>query len=92
METDWKNELAQLITFADTRNKADQLLVALLTPAEHEELAKRWQIVKQLIEEVTQREIKDNLGASIATVTRGSRELHYGNGAFQKFYQYFQTK
>lgn len=87
MEDEWKKELAQLIASARGTKEAGLLLNALLTPTEHAELAKRWQIVKQLIQKVPQREIRDKLKASIATVTRGSRELQYGNGIFQKFYK-----
>lgn len=87
MEDDWNRELARLIASVKGVEEANGLLKALLTPAEHAELAKRWQIVKQLIHGVPQREIRDRLSASIATVTRGSRELQYGNGVFQKFYK-----
>lgn len=87
MEDDWNRELARLIASVKGPREAENILKALLSPAEHAELAKRWQIVKQLIHGVPQREIRDRLSASIATVTRGSRELQYGNGVFQKFYK-----
>lgn len=87
MKDAWKKELAKLITLAKGAKEIDELFKALLTPAEHEELAKRWQIVCGLIEGEPQRAIRDKLSASIATVTRGSRELKYGNGIFQKFYE-----
>lgn len=89
MEDAWK-ELARLVASVKGTKEADAFLKALLTPVEHEELAKRWQIVKQLIQEVPQREIRDKLKASISTVTRGSRELQHGNGTFQKFYKRLQ--
>ena len=87
MEADWKKELINLIDSSRNKGEMDGLLTALLTPSEYEELAKRWQIVKKLIEGVTQREIKKELNVSIATVTRGSREIQYGNGVFKKFYK-----
>lgn len=87
MEDAWKKELARLLASVKGEKDAGELLLALLTPAEHEELAKRWQIVKQLIRGASQRKIRDALSASIATVTRGSRELKYGNGVFQRFYE-----
>ena len=92
METNWKKDLARLIASARETKEVGELLRALLTPAEHEDMAQRWQIVKQLIHEVPQREIRDKLKASIATVTRGSRELQYGNGTFQKFYKRLQNR
>lgn len=87
MEDNWKRELVELIASVKSKGEINELLTALLTPMEYEELAKRWQIVKRLIEGVPHREIKKELGASIATVTRGSREIRYGNGTFQKFYK-----
>lgn len=92
MKDAWKRELAKLVVSARGTGEASELLEALLTPAEHRELAKRWQLVKQLIKNVPQREIRDALSTSIATVTRGSRELQYGNGVFRKFYKRLQGK
>lgn len=79
-----------LVAAAKGTKEVEALLKTLLTPAEHAELAKRWQIVKQLIQGVSQRDIRNALSASIVTVTRGSRELKYGNGVFQKFYRRLQ--
>ena len=92
MEDDWKKELIELIASAKNGSEVKELLEALLTPVEYEELAKRWQIVKRLIEGLPQREIKKELGTSIATVTRGSREIQYGNGTFQKFYKRLENR
>ncbi|MBI4124709.1 MAG: transcriptional regulator [Deltaproteobacteria bacterium] len=92
MEDDWKKELIKLIASTRGSKETEALLQALLTPAEYAELAKRWQIVKQLIRGVPQRKVRDKLKASIATVTRGSRELKYGNGVFQKFYKRLQGR
>lgn len=86
-DAEWRRELARLVAAARGGREVDALLAALLTPTEHRELAKRWQIVRRLIEGVAQRTIRHQLAASIATVTRGSREVQYGNGTFQKFYQ-----
>lgn len=56
----------------------------LLTPAEIETLTERWNIVKALAAGNTQRHVAESLGASITTVSRGSRQLRYGVGGFQK--------
>ena len=60
----------------------DGFLHDLLTPGEYDALAIRWQIVKLLADGLTQREITERLHISIATVTRGSRELYDKHGAF----------
>lgn len=92
MDARWKKELIGLIGSARNKEEIGELLSTLLTPAEHDELARRWQIVKRLIEGSTQRKVKEELKVSIATVTRGSRELKYGKGIFQKFYKRLRDK
>lgn len=87
---DWKKNLDALIASARTEKEAGELLAALLTPSEYEEMARRWQIVRRLILGETQREIACKLGVSVATVTRGARELNYGSGVFQKFFRRFR--
>ncbi len=54
----------------------------ILTPKEYKMLSMRWQIVKQLAKGISQRQIAENLGVSIATITRGSRELLDKAGGF----------
>lgn len=80
-------EVCQLIAAARDAREIRELLGALLTPAELEAVAERWQIVCRLVDGQTQRQVRDALGVGIATVERGARELKYGNGAFQKFYE-----
>ena len=41
MEDDWKKELIELIASAKNGSEVKELLEALLTPVEYEELAKR---------------------------------------------------
>jgi TrpR family trp operon transcriptional repressor len=60
-----------------------EFLFDILSPAEYKELAVRWQIMKMLWEKVPQREIAKTLGVSVATVTRGSRELANKKGGFR---------
>ena len=90
MKDAWKNELIKLLASAKGTKELDELLEALLTPDECVEFAKRWQIVKLLMQHIPQLEIRAHLKVSFATVTRGSRELQYGNGIFQKFYKRLQ--
>jgi len=86
MKPGWRKELGRVIASIKDEKEANELLCEILTPAEYEEVVKRWQIVKLLEQGVPQREIRDRLHVSIATVTRGARELKYGKGSFKKFY------
>jgi TrpR family trp operon transcriptional repressor len=61
-----------------------EFLSDLLSPAEYRDFAVRWQIVRQLQKRVPQRKISKNLKVSIATVSRGSRELLNKKGGFAK--------
>ena len=59
----------------------EDFLVGILTPAEMKQIIRRLQIVKKLKRGVPQRQIAEEWGVGIATVTRGAREL--GRGRFE---------
>ncbi len=59
-----------------------QILDDLLTPQEIEAIAERWHIADQLRHGLSQRQIAHDLNVSVTTVSRGNRQLKYGNGGF----------
>ncbi len=73
------NELQQqLLTFLLQQSRPEQLhqaLQQLLSPSEYQEIAKRLQIIRLLQQGMPQRQIAQQLGVGIATVSRGARAL-----------------
>lgn len=82
MNEKYVKELAQAIVYVKDMAFAEAFLHNILTPNELEEISKRLQIVKLLHKGVPQREVAKKLGVSMGTVSRGSRELKYGENAF----------
>ena len=70
----------ELVTFLRqgfASGKEQEVLMMLLTPDERDSLGLRLQIVKQLLEKKSsQREIQQNLHASVATNARGSNLIN----------------
>lgn len=86
--SEYKKELVETFAkiFGDKRLMSE-FLIDILTPAEFEALALRWQIVKKLNKGETHRSVADDLGLGISTVTRGSRELRNKNGGFHLMFK-----
>lgn len=80
---EYKKELVQVFSaiFGDKKLMAE-FLMDILTPAEFETLALRWQIVKKLQKGEDHRSIVGELCLGMSTVTRGSRELRNKKGGF----------
>jgi Trp operon repressor len=74
------DDLLNVVAALDEPTDVDLLLRDLLTPHERESLAERWAIVKALAGGATQRDVRDTLGCSITTVSRGNKQLKYGDG------------
>jgi len=75
-------EIARALEGADEALIED-FLYSLLTPAESDEMAKRWALVKELAHGTSQRRIAEDLGLSLCKITRGSRELKKEGSAFR---------
>ena len=69
---------------AKDRKLLHSFLEDLLSPYELNDVAVRWQIVKQLDLKVAHRKIAKNLHVSVGTVTRGSIMLANKNGGFNQ--------
>jgi Trp operon repressor len=74
--------LARIIASMRDADEVERFLRDLLTPSERQAIEERWAIVRLLTDGLTQREVRDRLDVSIATVTRGSLQLQKGEGGF----------
>jgi TrpR family trp operon transcriptional repressor len=75
------NKVGELVeAFLKNKNRSEMLdfLKGILTPRELDELTTRLQIVKLIKKGLPHQEIARRLEVGVATVTRGSRELHLG--------------
>ncbi|MCS6983169.1 MAG: trp operon repressor [Candidatus Absconditabacterales bacterium] len=63
----------------------EDVLQDFLTPQEIVVLAERIELFKQLKAGKTQREIANDMGISVTTVSRGNRVLQYGTGKIGKY-------
>ena len=80
---EYKQELVEIFSkIHGDKDLMREFLMDILTPAEFETMALRWQIVKKLQKGETHRSVAGDLGLGISTVTRGSRELRNKNGGF----------
>ena len=75
---DFKDELLESLLAVTTKGEMEAFLNSILTPQELADLPKRLEIFKMLKAGIPQHEIAKKLGVGVATVTRGSHELHRG--------------
>ena len=83
----YSGKLAELLTAVDSPRELEELITDWFTPAERKDLYERWCIVDMLLRGNSQRDIRDHLQVSISKVTRGSRELQFGTGAFRRLWE-----
>ncbi|MBI5357739.1 helix-turn-helix domain-containing protein [Candidatus Saccharibacteria bacterium] len=88
MKNKYDQELLRFLSEISTDKAMSDVLSNILTPAEREELAIRLQIFKALKSGESQRDIARRLDVSLATVSRGSKELKYGKPGVSKALKY----
>lgn len=83
----WKN-LLHLLASAQSDEEREDLLKALLTLEEQDQLSLRVELIAELLrQEKPQRQISSELGISIATITRGSNMLKTIKTKLRQFFE-----
>ena len=81
MSTDIYDDFYSLLAAVRTRKEAELLLQDLLSPAEIENIAARWDIMQRIAAVQSHRDIARSVHTSIAKVSRCASGLRHGNGA-----------
>ncbi|UCE24648.1 MAG: transcriptional regulator [Candidatus Zixiibacteriota bacterium] len=69
------DEIVDVFTDIVDRKTMKRLFTEVFTPAEIQDVALRWRLMKMIHQGVPQREIAGRLGISLCKITRGSRVL-----------------
>jgi len=77
--------VTEVLASVDSEKELERLLEDLLTPAELEDIDERIKIFKGLLKGLSQRKVAEQLGVSVAKVTRGAHALQYGTGGAADF-------
>lgn len=77
-------EMCSLLSKNNDPNFIYEFFGCLFTPAEMNDFAKRWLLVREIDKGTTQREIAKKFHISLCKITRGSRELKKDDSAFRK--------
>ena len=69
------DEICSVLCDIHQPDQMKSFLEEILTPAERDDLALRWQLMKMLQDGVPQRHIASELGISLCKITRGAKIL-----------------
>ncbi len=81
-------EMCKLLSKYSDADFIYEFFGCLFTPAEMNDFAKRWLLVREIDKGTTQRDIAKKFHISLCKITRGSRELKKEDSAFRKLLDY----
>ena len=84
---DLQNALKEMCSLLSKNNNPEfvyDFFGCLFTPAELNDFAKRWLLVREIDKGTTQRDIAKKFHISLCKITRGSRELKKEDSAFRR--------
>ncbi len=79
-------QLINTLTNISSPTEMEELLRAILTDGELDDIPKRLEIIKQLLAKKPQAQIAKELKVGIATVTRGSKVLNHTRFSFSNLW------
>lgn len=69
------DEICSVLCEIQDAGQMRRFLEEILTPAERNDLALRWELMRRLMNGDAQRQIAEDLGVSLCKITRGARIL-----------------
>ena len=81
-----------IFTEINDREFMKNFMECLFTPAERDDFANRWILVKEIDKGVTQRDIAKKYNMSLCKITRGSKELNKKDSAFRTVLENYKEK
>jgi len=81
------NEICQFLAQTNDAQLISRFFNEIFTPAEIQDLNKRWEIIRGLMHGDTQRSIARTLQVSLCKITRGSKELKKDGSVLRQIFE-----
>jgi TrpR family trp operon transcriptional repressor len=83
--TSYIKEICAVLCRIEQPEQMQRFLEEILTPAEQNDLALRWELMRRLAKGVPQRQIAEQLGVSLCKITRGAKILKQNDSVSKQF-------
>jgi len=82
-----EHSLFEAVALIKNAQEARDFFIDLCTPAELQEMADRWLVVKPIKQGHSYRKIHQMTGVSVTTIGRVARFINHGNGGYNLIYE-----